>query len=82
MGIQLYRAITPFVNVLSIIDKGGKLLVEMDDIPVMDMTDFRKEYKDEPVIVTPMKFYREIYHELREFISDNKIIFLEEFGGE
>lgn len=82
LGIQLYRAIIPFVNVLSMVDKSGKLLVEIDGIPVMNMVEFRSKYNNETVIVTPIKFYREIYHELKEFISDNKIIFLEEFGGE
>ncbi len=81
LGIQFYRAITPFVNVLSVVDKSGKLLVEMDDIPVINISDFRNQYEDETVIVTPLKFYREIYHELKEFVLNNKIIFLEEFGG-
>lgn len=80
LGIQLYRAISPIVNVLSLVDKKGKLLIDgIDDIPVMNMDNFQKEYNNQVVIVTPLKFYREIYHELKEFVSEDKIIFLEEF---
>ena len=81
LGIQLYRAIIPYVNVLSVVDKKGKLMIEMEDIPIMDMVNFRTYYKDQEVIVTPLKFYREIYYELKTFITEEKIIFLEEFGG-
>lgn len=81
LGIQLYRAILPFVNVLSIVDKKGKLLIAMEGMPVIDMCSFRNRYQGEAVIVTPLQFYKEIYFELREFVSDNKIIYLEELGG-
>lgn len=82
LGIQLYRAMSPIINVLSVVDKKGKLIIDsLDDILIMDMDTFRKQYKSQPVIVTPLKFYREIYHELRKFVAEDKIIFLEEFGG-
>jgi hypothetical protein len=82
LGIQLYRAMSPMINVLSIVDKKGRLIIDsLDDILIMDMDTFRKQYKNQPVIVTPLKFYREIYHELREFVAEDEIIFLEEFGG-
>ena len=81
MGIQLYKAIIPFVNVLSVVDKSGKLIINEEDIPVMDMCRFRDQYKDQMIIVTPLKYYREIYHELNMFVYADKIIFLEEFGG-
>lgn len=82
LGIQLYRAMSPMINVLSVVDKKGKLIIDcLDDILIMDMDSFRKQYKSQPVIVTPLKFYREIYHELKKFVAEDKIIFLEEFGG-
>lgn len=81
LGIQLYKAIVPYANVLSIVDKKGNLIIEMEDISVIDMCSFRAQYKDEIVIVTPLKYYREIFHELRMFVAEDKIIFLEEFGG-
>ncbi len=81
LGIQLYRAITPFANVLSIVDKKGKLLIAMEGMPVIDGRSFRNQYQGETVIVTPLQYYKEIYSALREFVPDNKIIYLEEFGG-
>ncbi len=82
LGIQLYKAIIPYVNVLSVIDKSGKLIIKMQDLPIIDMCSFRDQYQDEIVIVTPLKYYREIYQELKTFVKDDRIIFLEEFGGE
>lgn len=81
LGIQLYRSIMPFVNVISVVDKSGRLRLENEDIPVIDMNIFRDCYIDELVIVTPIQYYREIYHELQGFVSSDKIVFLEEFGG-
>ena len=81
LGIQLHRAISPFVNVFSVVDKKGKLLIDsIDDIPIMDIETFKCRYGNQPIIVTPLKFYREIFTELREFVPEDKIIFLEEFG--
>jgi hypothetical protein len=81
LGIQLYKAITPFVNVLSVVDKSGKLIIKIEDIPIIDMCKFRNQYENQIVIVTPLKYYREIYQELKTFIKEDRIIFLEEFGG-
>lgn len=81
LGIQLYRAVTPFVNVISVVDKTGKLKIKVDDIPVIDLNAFCRCYKDESVIVTPIQYYREVHYKLQEFVPENKIIFLEEFGG-
>ncbi len=81
LGIQLYRAISPFVNVISVVDKQGKLLLDsIEDIPVVDLGAFQNQYNGQPVIITPLKFYEEIYYELKEFVAENNIIFLEEFG--
>ncbi|EOS36634.1 hypothetical protein C804_00513 [Lachnospiraceae bacterium A4] len=82
LGIQLYRVISPLVNVLSLVDKKGKLLINnINDIPVMDMSTLRGLYENQPVVITPLRFYREIYHDLKEFVAEDKIIFLEDFGG-
>lgn len=81
LGIQLYRAISPFVSVLSVVDKKGKLLIDtIDDVPVMDMEAFVQQYGNQPVIVTPIKFYRDIFRELIKVVPEDKIIFLQEFG--
>ena len=82
LGIQLYRVISPLVNVLSLVDKKGKLLINnINDIPVMDMSTLRGLCENQPVDITPLRFYREIYHDLKEFVAEDKIIFLEDFGG-
>ena len=82
LGIQLYRVISPLVNVLSLVDKKGKLLINnINDIPVMDMSTLRGLYENQPVVITPLRFYREIYHDLKEFVAEDKTIFLEDFGG-
>lgn len=81
LGIQLYKAANLYVNVLAIVDRTGKLLIDsINDVPVIDTKAFKDEYRNQPIIVTPLKFYREIYHELKEFAEDDKIVFLEEFG--
>lgn len=81
LGIQLYRAVSPFAHVLSVVDKKGKLLIDtIDDIPVIDMETFQCQYQNQPVIVTPLEFYREIYRDLKKIVPENKIIFLQEFG--
>lgn len=81
LGLQLYQTMGTFVNILSIVDKSGKLLIDIKDIPVIDISVLRNQYKKQPIIVTPIKFYREIYHELINFVPRDKIIFLEQFGG-
>lgn len=81
LGIQLYRAIQPFADVVSVIDKRGKLRINIDDIPVMDMNAFCKSYRGEVVIITPIQHYREIHSELKEMVAEHDMIFLEEFGG-
>lgn len=81
LGIQLYRAISPFANVLSVVDKKGELLIhDIEDIPVMNMKTFQCRYKNQPVVVTPLRFYREIFEELKKFVPEERIIFLQEFG--
>ena len=76
LGIQLYKAIIPYVNVLSIVDQKGKLMIDMEDISIIDMCSFQAQYQDEIVIVTPLKYYREIYRDLRMFVAKDKIIFM------
>lgn len=81
LGIQLYHAISPYVSVLSIVDKNGRLTIEAEDIPVISTETFRRSYKDELVIITPIQFYREIYNEIKDFVLDENILFVEELGG-
>lgn len=80
LGIQLYQAIVLYANVLSVVDKSGKLKIEIEKIPVMDTKSLHKHYKDELVIVTPIQYYKEIYQDLQEFVPKDKIAFLGDWG--
>jgi len=81
LGIQLYDAISPYVNVLSIVDRSGKMLIEVPDIPVVALDEFKSVYKGQNVIITPVRHYKSIYMELSGFIPKNRMIFLGEFLG-
>lgn len=80
LGIQLYQAIAPYVNVLSVVDKSGRLKIEIEKIPVMDMDSFGEQYRNELIVVTPIQYYKEIYHDLQEFVPKDKIAFLGDWG--
>lgn len=81
LGIQLYNAINLFVNILGVVDKSGKLLLEISDIPIIDLNEFRSQYRQQRVIITPIKHYKSIYKELSEFVPKDKILYLGEFLG-
>ena len=81
LGIQLYNAVKRFVNILSVVDKSGKLLLDISDISVIDLNEFKSVYKQQSVIITPIKHYKPIYTELSEFVPSNKMICLGEFLG-
>lgn len=81
LGIQLYNAINQYVNVLKIVDRNGKALIDLSDIPVISLEDFKSIYKGQEVIITPIKYYKSICLELSKFVSIDKIIYLGEFLG-
>ena len=74
LGIQLYNAINDFINVLNVVDKSGKLLIDMPDITVINLEQFKSVYRQEKVIITPIKHYKSINMELSEFIPRDKMI--------
>lgn len=81
LGIQLFNAVNQFVNILSVVDKSGKLLLDISGIPVIDLNEFKSVYNQQRVIITPIKHYKSIYTELSEFIPGNKMVCLGEFLG-
>lgn len=81
LGIQLYNAITPFVKVLNVVDRSGKLLVEVPGIPVIRLDVFQSDYRQQKVIITPVRYYKSIYAELSEFVPEEQILYLGEFLG-
>lgn len=81
LGIQFYRNICNAVNVLSVIDKSGRLVLDLDDIPVINISQLKKMYNGQKVIITPIMYYQEIKKELVSFIPEESILFLGEFLG-
>ncbi len=81
LGIQLYNAVKQYVNVIDIVDKNGKTLIEIPDIPITDLENFKITYQGQKIIITPIKHYKQIYKELSEFVPKDKMIYLGEFLG-
>lgn len=81
LGIQLYQAVENMAGVPAIVDKSGGLLLNIPGIPVLNVERLKQVYKGQKVIITPVKFYREIYGELSSFVLTDQIIFLGELMG-
>ena len=73
MGIQLYRIGVKSLNVLGIVDKYGKVLGN-DNIQIIMLDELSKIYKDEKIVVTPIRFFEEISKELEIFVAKKNII--------
>lgn len=81
LGIQLYRACDKLVRVLSVVDKKGCLVLDLPDIPVINLDGLRKAYKGEKIIIASVRYYREIQKDLLPFVPEDKILFIGEFLG-
>lgn len=81
LGIQLYQAVENMAGVPAIVDKSGGLLLNIPGVPVLNVERLKQVYKGQKVIITPVKFYREIYGELSSFVLTDQIIFLGELMG-
>lgn len=79
LGIQFYRACNNLIEALAVVDKRGRLQLDIKDIPVIGIDKLQKIYKNEIIVVTLLKYYWDIKNELCSFIPENKIIFLGEF---
>lgn len=79
LGIQMYRSCYGLVRIPAVVDRKGRTLFDIEDIPVINLNDFEKVYKGEAVVVTPVKYYEEIKRELSSFVPEIRIIFLGEF---
>lgn len=78
LGIQLYHAVERTVKVISIVDKNGRLMIDVPDVPVMDMDLFKQNYRGQIVIVTPIKYFKDICAELYKIVPKEKILLLHE----
>ncbi len=81
LGIQFYHTASKFVKILSVIDKKGKLAIDIPFIRVIDAVEFKEIYSGQKVIIASIKFYREIRNELSEFVPQSEIMYLGEFLG-
>lgn len=81
LGIQLYRACNKLVRVLSMVDKRGCLVLDLPDIPIINLDGLRKAYQGENIIVASVRYYREIRKDLLPFVPGDKILFIGEFLG-
>lgn len=78
MAVQLYRAGRNYVNIKGIVDKAGKTVLK-DQISVISLDIFQKQYQNEKVIVASIRFFQEIKHDLQLFVDAENIIGIGEF---
>lgn len=78
MAVQLYRAGKDYVNIKGIVDKSGGTVVQ-DLISVLPLDIFQKQYQNEKVIVTSIRFFQEIKQDLQQFIDAENILGIGEF---
>lgn len=79
LGVQLYNAVKDIVNIKAIVDKSGGISVEENGIYSISFEEFINLYKNETVIITPVKYYKAIKKDLDKYIKDGNILFLGEF---
>lgn len=79
LGVQLYNSVKEFVDVKAIVDKSGVISVAVKGIKSMSLVDLREKYNGEKVIITPVKYYKEIKNDLEKFIDEKNILYLGEF---
>ena len=81
LGIQLYCACNNLVRIREVVDKKGRLQLDIKNIPVIGAGRLKEVYKGEKIVIASIRYYQEIRQELLSFISGNNIIFLGELLG-
>lgn len=82
LGIQLFRAVCEDLNVISVVDKSGGLIIDIPQtVPVIDLAGLEKEYAGQMVVVTPVKHFYAIQEDLKRFVPTEKILYLGELLG-
>ncbi len=79
LGIQLYNAVKDIVNIKAVVDKTGEISVKVKGIYSISFDEFTNRYKDETVIITPIKYYNVIKKDLSRYVNKEKILYLGEF---
>lgn len=79
LGVQLYHALDGMADIKAVVDKNGGLSVDAENIRVISLDNLKKEYSDEKIIITPVKYYRAIWNDLSKFADKNNLLYLGEF---
>lgn len=77
LAAQLCYMMKNEINILGIVDKAGKVLIQ-SDIKVLDLSDLMEHYNGEKIIVTPIRYYMQIKEDLIRFADEKNIIFVGE----
>ena len=80
LGVQLYLALKDTNTVKGIVDKNGGISVDIPEfIPAFTVEQLAARYKDETIIITPIRYYSQIKNSLNNLIPEDRILFLGEF---
>lgn len=79
LGLQLSLAVRNKCSLHGIVDKKEKTIVYLPNVPVLSLFAFQQLYKDETVIVTPLKNISEIQSDLSDFVQKDKLIHVVDF---
>ena len=73
LAIQLYRVGKKYTNIKGIVDRSGKIIMN-ENIFVVTLDEFKKIYKGEKIIVTPIRYFPQIQNDLTVFVDKKDII--------
>lgn len=79
LGVQLYNAVNGFADVKAIVDKSGGISVDVSGIHSISVKDLEKQYANEKIIITPVRYYAAVRRDLIRFIDGENILYLGEF---
>lgn len=79
LGIQLYNALNGITDIKAVVDKNGSLCMDIEGIRAITFDELKKEYSDEKIIITPVKYYQAIWGDLLGFADKDNLLFLGEF---
>lgn len=77
MAIQLFRASKNYVNIVGIVDKMNRMMIN-EDVKVLTVEELRNVYNGEKIIITLPRFYSQIKSILIEFVDEVNIIYIGE----
>lgn len=78
LGIQMYNVINDLLDECVLIDKSKKSIISDYDDLVMGINEAKEKYDNQFVIITPFRYYNEIFDELSEWVPSEKIVLISE----